>query len=111
MLFSQEVDIGLAADLGTIQRLPKIIGNDSLAREMIYSSRKVDAEESKQVGIVSKVAPDKEAMMKDAIETASIIASKSPVAVQGSKIHIVYARDHSVEDSLEFIVSCSVFFS
>lgn len=52
MFFHQEVDIGLAADLGTLQRFPKIIGNDSLYRELAYTGRKFDAEEAKSIGFV-----------------------------------------------------------
>ena len=49
---TQEVDLGLAADLGTLQRFPKIIGNDSLCRELVYTGRKFTAEEAKDIGFV-----------------------------------------------------------
>ncbi|KAG1670480.1 Delta(3,5)-Delta(2,4)-dienoyl-CoA isomerase, mitochondrial [Nymphon striatum] len=101
----KEVDIGIAADLGTLQRLPKIVGSDSYAREMIYTSKKVESDEGMKIGLVSKISTDKDTLMTDAFETAKCIASKSPVAVQGSKINILYSRDHSVHDGLEFNVS------
>ena len=44
-------------------------------------------------------------LMDAAIEMASEIAEKSPVAVQGTKVNLNYARDHSVQDALEFVVS------
>lgn len=97
----KEVDIGLAADVGTLQRLPKIIGNDSLVRELAYTVRKMFADEASQIGLVSRVCTDKDAMMAVALDTAAQIASKSPVAVQGTKIHLNYSRDHTVQEGLD----------
>ncbi|XP_048732727.1 delta(3,5)-Delta(2,4)-dienoyl-CoA isomerase, mitochondrial-like [Ostrea edulis] len=99
----KEVDIGLAADLGTLQRFPKIVGNDSLVRELCYTARKFFSDEAKQIGFVSRVFPDKEAMMEGALETASVIATKSPVAVQASKHSLVFSRDHSVQEGLNHV--------
>ena len=48
----QEVDLGLAADLGTLQRFPKVIGNESYARELAFTARKFYAEEAKQMGFI-----------------------------------------------------------
>ena len=48
----QEVEIGLAADIGTLQRLPKVVGNDSLARELVYTARRCPAEEALAMGLV-----------------------------------------------------------
>lgn len=48
----KEIDIGLAADLGTLQRFPKIVGNDSLVRELVYTARKFSAEEAKKLGLI-----------------------------------------------------------
>jgi len=101
----KEVDLGLAADLGTLQRFPKIIGNDSLCRELVYTGRKFHAEEAKGMGFVSRTFPDKASMMTSTLELAKVIASKSPVAVQGSKVNLVYSRDHSVKDGLDYIVN------
>lgn len=99
----KEIDIGLAADVGILQRLPKAIGNDSLLREYIYSCEKIDSNNAKEIGIVSKIFESKEAMMAAANVLAGIIASKSPVAVQGTKIALNYSRDHSVKEGLEFM--------
>lgn len=101
----KEVDVGLAADVGTLQRLPKVIGNGSLARELCFTARKMEAEEAKSCGLVSKVYDNKEDMIQGAIELAGLIASKSPVAVQGTKHHMVYSRDHTVQEGLDYMAS------
>jgi delta(3,5)-delta(2,4)-dienoyl-CoA isomerase len=101
----KEVDIGITADVGTLQRLPKIVGNDSLVRELCYTARQIKSDEALNFGLVSRILPDKDAMLAGALETAKLIASKSPVAVQGTKIALVYARDHSVADALEQVAT------
>lgn len=99
----KEIDIGLAADVGILQRLPKAVGNDSLLREYIYSCEKIDSKNAKEIGIVSRIFDSKESMMDAAKRLADVIASKSPVAVQGTKIALNYSRDHSVKEGLEFM--------
>ncbi|XP_066959336.1 delta(3,5)-Delta(2,4)-dienoyl-CoA isomerase, mitochondrial [Macrobrachium rosenbergii] len=99
----KEVDIGLAADVGTLQRLPKIVGNESLVRELAFSARKVFAAEAERCGLVSRVFEDKESMVKGALDMAETIAGKSPVAVQNTKTSLVYARDHSVQEGLDYM--------
>lgn len=101
----KEVDMGMAADVGTLQRLPKIIGSDSLVRELVYTARKFTASEALQHGLVSRVFDNKESLLEKSIQLASEIASKSPVAVQGSKLSLVYSRDHSVQESLDHIAA------
>lgn len=99
----KEVDLGLAADVGTLQRLPRVIGNASLVNELVFTARKMHAAEAYEAGLVSRVYPDKDQMMAGALAVAKEIASKSPVAVQGSKVHLVYSRDHSVEEGLRYM--------
>ncbi|KAI1284864.1 Delta-3,5-Delta-2,4-dienoyl-CoA isomerase, mitochondrial [Halotydeus destructor] len=101
----RDVDAGMASDMGTLQRLPKIIGNDSTLRELIYTSREFGATEAQQMGLVSKVFADPETTCQAAIELAQTIASKSPVAVQGSKICLKYSRDHNIHDGLRFMAN------
>merc|ERR1719273_1999009 len=79
----KEAALGLAADVGALQRLPKIIGNQSLARELCLTARKFDSKEANQCGFVNKVFEDKEIMMTKSIEIADTMAKMSPVAVQG----------------------------
>lgn len=95
----------MAADVGTLQRLPKIVGNDSLVRELVYTARRFQSDEALSFGLVSRVFPDRDACVSGAIEMAELIASKSPVAVTGSKVNLVYSRDHTVQEGLDFVAS------
>ncbi|XP_071449645.1 delta(3,5)-Delta(2,4)-dienoyl-CoA isomerase, mitochondrial [Hetaerina americana] len=99
----KEVDIGMAADVGTLQRLPRAIGSSSLARELAFTARKMQASEAKDCGFVSRVFDDKESLVNGAIEIAADIASKSPVAVQGTKLNMVYSADHTIQEGLDHI--------
>ena len=97
----QEINIGMAADVGTIQRLPKIIP-DSKMREMAYTGRRMLADEAKDSGLVGEVYDTQEEMLDAVHKLAAEIASKSPVAIYGLKAVMNYSRDHNVSDSLDF---------
>ena len=97
----QEINIGMAADVGTIQRLPKIIP-DSKMREMAYTGRRMLADEAKDSGLVGEVYGTQEKMLDAVHKLAAEIASKSPVAIYGLKAVMNYSRDHNVSDSLDF---------
>ena len=99
----REIDIGMCADLGTMQRFPKKIGNDSFFREVALTGRFFDAKEALQNGFVSFVTETKEECLEKALEIASHIASKSPVAIKAIKENINFSRDHTVEDGLNHI--------
>ncbi|XP_049642601.1 delta(3,5)-Delta(2,4)-dienoyl-CoA isomerase, mitochondrial [Suncus etruscus] len=99
----KEVDVGLAADVGTLQRLPKVIGNQSLVNELAFTCRKMMADEALSCGLVSRVFTDRDAMLDAAFALAAEIASKSPVAVQGTKVNLLYSRDHSVDEGLKYM--------
>ncbi|KAF6077344.1 enoyl-CoA hydratase 1 [Phyllostomus discolor] len=101
----KEVDVGLAADVGTLQRLPRVIGNQSLVNELAFTARKMMADEALGSGLVSRVFPDKDVMLEAAFALAAEISSKSPVAVQGTKINLLYSRDHSVAEGLNYMTS------
>lgn len=91
----QEVDIGLAPDIGSLAFLPKITGNHSLLRELTYTARAFSAAEADKLGLVSKVVPGgRDEVVHEALELAKFIAAKSPIAVTGSKHLITHARDH-----------------
>lgn len=95
----KEVDIGLAADIGTLSRLPKLVGNHSWVKDVCLSARIFGAEEALAVGLVSHVYETKAKSIEAAVQWATLVASKSPVAVQGTKELLNHARDHTVADS------------
>ena len=97
----QEINIGMAADVGTLQRLPKIIP-DSKMREMAYTGRRMLADEAKDSGLIGEVYGTQEKMLDAVHKLAAEIASKSPVAIYGLKAVMNYSRDHNVSDSLDF---------
>ena len=94
----KEVDIGLAADIGTLSRLPKVVGNYGWVKEVSFTARNWNSEEAQRVGFVNTVFPSKEATVKGGLELAGLIAVKSPVAVQGTKELLNYSRDRGVLD-------------
>jgi len=98
----KEVDIGLAADIGTLTRLPKIVGSFSWVKDVALSARVFGAEEAYRVGFVSEVTKNKELAVEVAMKKAELLASKSPVAVTGTKELLNHARDHNVADSLRY---------
>jgi len=100
----KEIDMGMAADVGTLQRLPRIIG-DGIMRELAYTGRTVDGQEAQTIGLVNRVYPDQPAMMAAVLELAAQIADKSPVAIRGTKEIIRYMRDHRVDDGLEYVAT------
>ncbi|KAL0273584.1 UNVERIFIED_CONTAM: hypothetical protein PYX00_006221 [Menopon gallinae] len=99
----KEVDIGMAADVGVLQRMPKAMGSRSLVNELAYTCRKFPALEAKETGFVNHVYETKESLLEGALGIAKTIADKSPVAVQGTKRSLIYSRDHTVEEGLEHI--------
>jgi delta(3,5)-delta(2,4)-dienoyl-CoA isomerase len=101
----KEVDIGIAADVGTLSRLPKVVGNYGWVKEVCLTARVFGAEEALRVGFVNSVLDTKKQAVDKAIELAGLIASKSPVAVQGTKELLNFSRDHPVQDGTFFLVS------
>jgi enoyl-CoA hydratase len=95
----QEINIGMVADVGTLQRLPKLIPL-GVVKELAYTGRRLPAQKALGHGLVNEVFDTQEAMLAAAMKCAAEIAAKPPVAVWGSKQVIHYSRDHSVDDSL-----------
>ncbi len=95
----QEINIGMVADVGTLQRLPKLLPM-ALVKELAYTGRRLSADKALAWGLVNEVLPTNEATVAAALQAAKEIASKPPVAIWGTKQVLHYARDHSVEDSL-----------
>lgn len=96
----QEITIGMVADLGTLQRLPKIVPQ-GVAREMAYTGERMGAERALEVGLVNAVLPDAATLLERAMTLAHTIASKSPLAIAGTKLALNHARDHSTASSLD----------
>ena len=95
----QEIQLGMAADLGVLQRLPKIVP-PGVAREMAYTGERLSAERALAVGLVNAVLPDAAALLEHALKLARGIAAKSPLAIAGSKLALNHARDHGTASSL-----------
>tara|TARA_B100000809_G_scaffold251118_1_gene284284 strand:+ start:1417 stop:2268 length:852 start_codon:yes stop_codon:yes gene_type:complete len=98
----QEINIGMAADVGTLQRIPRLIP-EGIVRELAYTGRRFLAEEAMKHGMVNKVFENQEEMMESVMEIANEIASKGPLAIAGTKESLNYGRDHSTEESLNHI--------
>ena len=97
----QEVNIGMAADIGTLQRLPRVIPEGKV-RELAYTGRRMPAEEALDAGLVNKVYESQEEMVSGLKEMAAVIASKSPLAVYGTKAILNFSRDHTIAEGLEY---------
>jgi enoyl-CoA hydratase len=96
----QEINIGMVADVGTLQRLPKLIPM-AVAKELAYTGRRMGAEQALQHGLVNQVLPHAASALEAAMKAATEIASKPPIAIAGTKQALHYARDHSTEDALK----------
>lgn len=115
----KEVDIGIAADVGTLSRLGKVVGSGSWVRDVCLTGREFGAGEAWERGLVSWMGTatsatggksdggkggdaGKEAMMVEAFRWGQVVSGKSPVAVQGTKAILEWSRDRSVEDGLRY---------
>lgn len=97
-----ETKIAIVADVGTLQRISRVVG-PGMAREMAYTGKRVTADRALRCGLVNEVYPDKDALLEGARAMAAEIAANSPLAVQGSKQVLQYSEQHSLEDGLEYI--------
>jgi enoyl-CoA hydratase len=100
----KEIDVGMTADVGSLQRLPHIVPQ-GIVRELAYTGRTVDAAESYEIGLVNRVYPDQGSLMAGVAAVAAEIAARSPISIRGVKATLLYARDHSVDDGLEYIAT------
>ncbi len=95
----QEINIGMVADVGTLQRLPKLIP-EAIVKELAYTGRRLPAARALALGLVNEVFDSPEALLAGAMQAAREIAAKPPVAIWGTEQAIHYTRDHSVQDAL-----------
>jgi enoyl-CoA hydratase len=100
----KEIDVGMTADVGTLQRLPHLVG-DGMARELAYTGRRVEGPEAQQMRLVNRCFDTPEALQAGVMEIAQTIAAKSPLSIRGCKEMITYARDHTVADGLNYIAT------
>ncbi|MEL0637083.1 crotonase/enoyl-CoA hydratase family protein [Marinomonas sp. TI.3.20] len=100
----KETELGMTADVGTLQRFPKLVPA-GIVRELAYTGRKFSAQEAKDMGLLNAVFPDHESLISGVLDVAKSIAKNSPLAVTGCKEMINYSRDHSVEDSLKYMAT------
>jgi enoyl-CoA hydratase len=98
----QEINIAMAADVGTFPRLCKLIP-EGWVREMAYTGRRVSAAKAKEIGLVNEVYPTHEALVEAVMATAREIAAQNPLAITSTKAFITHARDHSTYETLDFI--------
>ena len=105
----KEVVLGLAADVGTLQRLPKICGNQAWVRDICLTGREFKGQEAAEYGLVTgKPLVDQAAVVAAGLELCRTMAHHNPVAVRGTKQALLYTRDHSVLDSLEQIAAYNI---
>ncbi|MDE3245976.1 MAG: crotonase/enoyl-CoA hydratase family protein [Acidobacteriota bacterium] len=100
----KEIDLGMVADVGTLQRLPKLVA-PGLVREWAFTGRKIKAPEAVACGLVNQVFESDELMEAGVLELARQIAGKSPLSIRGTKEMLNYTRDHSVADGLVYIAT------
>jgi enoyl-CoA hydratase len=100
----QEINLAMTADVGTFPRLCHLLPQ-GIVRELAYSGRRLMAKKAQDLGFVNELFDTHEQMLAHVMELAREIASKSPLAVHGSKVMINYARDHSIADSLDYIAT------
>lgn len=100
----KEIDMGMVADVGTLQRLPKL-APQAVVREWAYTGRKIGADEAARTGLVNQVFADVDALLAGVLEIAAQIAAKSPLSIRGSKEMLNYSRDHSVAEGLNYIAT------
>lgn len=100
----KEIELAMVADLGTLQRLPKII-SPAVAAEMAYTGRNVYGPEAKDIDLVNECFDSEDLLKEGVLKIASNIAAKSPLSIRGTKKILSYTKDHSVEDGLDYIAT------
>ena len=100
----REIDVGMVADVGTLQRLPHLIP-DGVARELAFTGRSLEAGEANEIGLINRVFETQETLLEGVKKVARSIAGKSPLAIRGTKEMLNYGRDHSVADGLNYVAT------
>jgi len=100
----KEVDLSIVADIGTLQRLPHLVG-EGRARELALTARVFDSQEANAIGLISHSLPSPSELLSYTREQALIISQKSPLAVRGTKQILNYSRDHSIAEGLDYVAT------
>jgi enoyl-CoA hydratase len=100
----RETKVAIVADLGSLQRLPHIIGKGHVA-ELAYTGKDITAPRAQSIGLVNDISPDPEQALADARSMAADIAANSPLAVQGTKAVLTAGEGRSVAEGLEFVAT------
>ena len=100
----KEIDLGLTADVGTLQRLPKLIPQ-GIVRELAYTGRKFSGEEAREFGLVNSCYANQKSMICAVHKIAEQIADKAPLAIRGVKEMLLHSRDNSVADGLNYVAT------
>lgn len=100
----REIDVGMVADVGTLQRLPRLVP-EGVARELAFTGRNFRADEGERIGLINRVFASPEALTAAVGELAQAIATKSPLSTRGIKEVMNFSRDHSVGDGLNFVAT------
>jgi enoyl-CoA hydratase len=100
----KEIDLGLTADVGTLQRLPKLIP-EGIVRELAYTGRKISGEEAREFGLINSCYSDQKSMICAVWKIAEQIADKAPLAIRGVKEMLLHSRDNSVADGLNYVAT------
>ena len=100
----KEIDLGLTADVGTLQRLPKLIPQ-GIVRELAYTGRKFSGEEAREFGLVNSCYADQKSTICAVRKIAEQIAGKAPLAIRGVKEMLLHSRDNSVADGLNYVAT------
>lgn len=101
----REARLGLAADVGTLQRLPKVVGFSSLIRQLCFTGEDFSADDALKIGFVSRISSSENQLIEEANEIISKIVANSPVAVSVTKASLNYSRDHTVREGLDHIAT------
>jgi len=102
----KEIDLGIVADIGTLQRLPNIL-QPGLVAELAYTGRKMYGPEALASGLVNRHFPDRDAMIAGVNEVAAAIAAKPTKVVQGIKNNLLFKRENTTEESLRYVARYS----
>jgi enoyl-CoA hydratase len=100
----KEIDVGMTADVGTLQRLPKLVG-EGMVRELAYTGRAVSGPEAKEIGLVNHSYASAGMLLHEVTKIAATIAKKSPLSIRGIKEMVNYSRDHTVADGLNYVAT------